>query len=151
MKALAFQAGEMDHHNGTVWTGASLCLSGEPSGWWFEGRKITAFGLIGPGYVKNELKERLERHRRLDSALLRRIATYEVAETNWAALIAVEGLSGVHYLRRMPGMVPSLIYYPLSEQQVIVVTHRSTKPRFLPPDPSHHVLTAIQRYLLKPL
>jgi hypothetical protein len=144
MKALAFQAGEMDHHNGTVWTDTSLSQLSDGSGWRFEGRNITAFGIIGPEYVRTELKERLERHRTLDSALLQRIATYEVEETNWAALIAVEGLGGIHYLRRMPGMVSSLIYYPLVDSQAIVITHRSTKPKFLEKDQSRNVLSAIK-------
>ena len=145
MKALAFQAGEMNHLNGTVWTDAPLSPLGAGDGWRFEGRKITAFGIIGPSYVAVALKECLGRHRTLDSTLLQRIATYEVEETNWAALIAVEGLSGIHYLRRMPGMVSSLIYYPLSNSQAILVTNRSTKPKFLEKDQSRNALAAIKR------
>lgn len=146
MKVLAFQAGEMHHHNGTVWTDIPLCQVHCGESYRFNGHQITTVGIIGPEYIKTALKERLERHRTLDSALLQRIATYEVDETNWAALIAVEGLCGVYYLRRMPGMTSSLIYYPLPNSQAIIVTHRSTKPKFYEADKVAHVRQAIHYY-----
>lgn len=146
MKVLAFQAGEMHHHNGTVWAGTPFCQTCDNEGYRFEGRRITSMGIIGPEYIKTALKERLERHRTLDSALLQRIATYEVDETNWVALIAVEGLCGVYYLRRMPGMTSSLIYYPLPDNQAIIITHRSTKPKFIEADKAAHVRQAIYHY-----
>lgn len=144
MKALAFQAGNMDEYNGTIWRNAPHYDMGE--GWVFEGKRIMEFGVIGCDSIKTSLKERLERHHSVDSALLNRIATYEVTESNWAALIAVEGLDGIFYLRRMPGMVSSLIYYPLPNQRAIVVTHRSTNPKFYEKDKVKNVYHAIDRY-----
>lgn len=130
MKLLAFQAGVMEHHGGTLLPDDFTGQADGTHPWTFEEHQITALGIIGPGHVVTTLRSCLERHRKLDSALLQRIATYEVAETHWSALIAVEDLEGVFYLSRIPGTVSRLVYHPLANRQGIVVTHRAAKPKF---------------------
>jgi hypothetical protein len=140
MKALAYQGGWMDELNGEVFNHFHL------SNCTMDGRVIKEMGVIGPHRVIDCWEMLLKRHQKLDNALLTKLASYYVEQTNWAALLSVEGLEGVYYLRSKPGSLPVLIWTPVQDGRALVITQRAERLWFYESCDVENYLQAIQHH-----
>jgi hypothetical protein len=140
MKALAYQGGWMDELNGKVFDHFHL------TGCTMDGRVVKEMGVIGSHRVIDCWEMLLKRYQKLDNAFLTKLASYYVEQTNWAAMLSVEGLEGVYYLRSKPGVLPVLIWTPIQDERALVITQRSDKLWFYPGEKTGDYMRAIQHH-----
>jgi hypothetical protein len=137
VKALAYYRHQLVGKNAVLFDSTTLFTNGIA----FETKDVFQLGVVGPESLAREFFEKLKRHRRLDAALLLRIATYEVEETRWSALFTTDVSSGVFYLFRQPGHPASLQFLPFRDK-AIVVTQRAVRPHYLDAMGAHAGLEA---------